>query len=211
MIKVKNVRPGLLLIADARLKLAPGETATVENLTPQMESCLENGHLTRIEPEPEAKPRAKSVGKNAEPRSEPASKTTASAVTAENAGDSVSAVTGDAKSPELSTATSSDHAHIHESIRQILGTRNGERFLRPGFGTNLHELIFEPNDRVLYGLIRHEVMTALEDWEPRVIVTDVVVGTADDDEHLVLVNISYRLISCQVPGNLVFPFYRELE
>ena len=112
---------------------------------------------------------------------------------------------------QISTATSSDHAHIHESIRQILGTRKGERFLRPEFGTNLHELIFEPNDRVLYGLIRHEVMTALEDWEPRVIVTDVVVGTADDDEHLVLVNISYRLISCQVPGNLVFPFYRELE
>ena len=112
---------------------------------------------------------------------------------------------------QISTATSSDHAHIHESIRQILGTRKGERFLRPEFGTNLHELIFEPNDRVLYGLIRHEVMTALDEWEPRVIVTDVTVGPADSDEHLVLVNISYRLISCQVIGNFVYPFYRELE
>ena len=102
MIKVKNVRPGLLLIADARLKLAPGETASVEKLTPQMESCLEGGLLTRIEPEPEAKPRAKSGGKNAEPRLEPASKTTAPAVAADNAGDSVSTVSGDAKSPELS-------------------------------------------------------------------------------------------------------------
>lgn len=110
---------------------------------------------------------------------------------------------------QISTATSSDHAHIHESIRQILGTRKGERFLRPEFGTNLHKLIFEPNDRVLYGLIRHEVMTALDEWEPRVIVTDVAVGPADDDEHLVLVNISYRLISSQVEGNMVYPVRRD--
>lgn len=111
---------------------------------------------------------------------------------------------------QISTATSSDHAHIHESIRQILGTRKGERFLRPEFGSNLHQLIFEPNDRVLYGLIRHEVTTALDDWEPRVIVTDVLVGPGDD-EHMVLVDISYRLISSQVEGNLVYPFFRELE
>lgn len=111
---------------------------------------------------------------------------------------------------QISTATSSDHAHIHESIRQILGTRKGERFLRPEFGSNLHRLVFEPNDGVLYGLIRHEVMTALDQWEPRVIVTDVMVGPGDD-EHLVLVNISYRLISSQMEGNLVYPFFRELE
>lgn len=99
---------------------------------------------------------------------------------------------------------------IHESIRQILGTRKGERFLRPDFGSNLQKLIFEPNDRVLYGLIRHEVMTAIDEWEPRVIVTGVLVRPGDD-EHLVMVDISYRLISGQVEGNLVYPFYREVE
>ncbi|MHB1000739.1 MAG: GPW/gp25 family protein [Armatimonadota bacterium] len=112
---------------------------------------------------------------------------------------------------QVSTATSSDHAHIHESIRQILGTRRGERFMRPEFGTRLHELVFEQNDRLLYGLIRHEVIEAIDQWEPRVIVSDVVVGPSDLDDHLVLVNISYRLISSQVTGNMVYPFYRELE
>jgi hypothetical protein len=62
VIKVKNVRPGLLLIADAGLKLTPGGTASVETLTPQMNRCIEDGLLTRIEPvtgpepEPEPKP-----------------------------------------------------------------------------------------------------------------------------------------------------------
>ncbi|MHB9037098.1 MAG: GPW/gp25 family protein [Armatimonadota bacterium] len=112
---------------------------------------------------------------------------------------------------QISTATSSDHAHIHESIRQILGTKKGERFMRPDFGTRLHELVFEPNDQLLYGLIRHEVMEALDIWEPRVIVNGVTVGTDSADEHLVLVNISYRLISSQVESNMVVPFWRELE
>lgn len=112
---------------------------------------------------------------------------------------------------QISTATSSDHAHIHESIRQILGTRKGERFMRPEFGTRLRELVFEQNDRLLFGLIRHEVLEALDLWEPRVIVTDVAVGPDESDGNLVLVNIRYRLISSQVEGNLVYPFYRELE
>ncbi|MHB1001989.1 MAG: GPW/gp25 family protein [Armatimonadota bacterium] len=112
---------------------------------------------------------------------------------------------------QVSTATSSDHAHIHESIRQILGTRKGERFMRPEFGTRLHELVFEQNDRLLYGLIRHEVIEALDTWEPRVIITDVSVTPDNTDGHLVLVNINYRLISSQVTGNIVWPFYRELE
>ncbi len=70
MIKVKNVRPGLLLIADAGLKLTPGGTASVETLTPQMNRCIEDGLLTRIEPltgpEPESEPKP---GVKAPPRS----------------------------------------------------------------------------------------------------------------------------------------------
>jgi len=112
---------------------------------------------------------------------------------------------------QVSTATSSNHAHIHESIRQILGTRKGERLMRPDFGTRLHELVFEPNDQLLYGLLRHEVIEALEQWEPRVIITDVSCGPDETDGHLVLIRMDYRLISSQVEGNLVYPFYRELE
>ncbi|MHB1462021.1 MAG: hypothetical protein ACYC1M_12120 [Armatimonadota bacterium] len=84
MIKVKNVRPGLLLIADAGLKLTPGGTASVETLTPQMNRCIEDGLLTRIEqvtgpePEPEPKPelkaRPRSSGKAVEAKAPSAAK-----------------------------------------------------------------------------------------------------------------------------------------
>ncbi len=106
----------------------------------------------------------------------------------------------------ISTATSRDQQHIHESIRQILGTRRGERFLLPEFGSRLHELLFEGNDAILRGLVRHEACDVLARWEPRILVEDVQVAS---DEHVVLVTIQYRLISSQVSGNLVYPFYRE--
>ena len=105
----------------------------------------------------------------------------------------------------ISTATSRDQEHIHESIRQILGTRRGERFLRPEFGCRLHELLFEGNTAILHGLVRHEVREALTRWEPRIVIDEVSV-TADD--HAVLVAIRYHLIGSQVESNFVFPYYR---
>lgn len=70
MIKVKNVRPGILIIADAELKLAPGETADVESISVQMERCLADGLLTQVDVEPEAKPKSKSSSRNATSKTE---------------------------------------------------------------------------------------------------------------------------------------------
>ena len=74
---------------------------------------------------------------------------------------------------QVSSATSTEHEHIHESIIQILGTRPGERFMRPEFGSKLKDLVFEPNDEVLKGLIRHYVIDAVKRWEKRVAITGV--------------------------------------
>ncbi|MHB9131177.1 MAG: GPW/gp25 family protein [Armatimonadota bacterium] len=109
----------------------------------------------------------------------------------------------------ISTATSRDHAHIHESLRQILGTRLGERVMHPDFGSRLHELVFEPHDAILYGLIRHAVREAITRWEPRIVITDIQLVPDVNDAHLVLVSITYQLIQHQVEGNFVYPFWRE--
>ncbi len=109
----------------------------------------------------------------------------------------------------ISTATSADHAHIHESIHQILATRLGERLMNPEFGCRLMDLVFEPDGHVLRGLIRHYVIDALDRWEKRIVVTDV---TFDDsnDEGNINIQISYRIIDCQVDGNMIYPFCREI-
>ena len=69
----------------------------------------------------------------------------------------------------ISTSTSREHEHIRASIIQILGTRPGERFMNPDFGSRLKDLVFEQNDTVLKGLIRHHVKEAIGRWEKRVV------------------------------------------
>lgn len=112
---------------------------------------------------------------------------------------------------QISTVTSHEHAHIHESIRQILGTRPGERFMNPEFGSRLKDLVFEQNDQVLKALVRHYVIDAIKRWEKRVIVTSVEFDDTPEnkDRNLLLVRINYRVIQGQVKGNFVYPFVRR--
>lgn len=54
---VKNLRPGVLILADAGLRLGPGEAAEIAALTPQIQKAIEAGRLARLDadtPQPEA-------------------------------------------------------------------------------------------------------------------------------------------------------------
>ena len=112
---------------------------------------------------------------------------------------------------EVSAAMSREYEHIHESIQQILSTQPGERFMKPEFGSRLNNLVFEQNDEVLKGLIRHYVIDAIKRWEKRVVIIGVTFDNALLNSNLLNVIISYKLIKYQVEGNLVYPFHREFD
>ena len=84
--------------------------------------------------------------------------------------------------------------------------------MNPEFGSKLKDLVFEQNDEVLKGLIRHHVIDAIRRWEKRVVITDVSFDDSSRNKDLnqLPVIISYRVIQTQVEGNLVYPFFREV-
>lgn len=45
MLTIKNIRPGILVIPDAGLKLKPGQTVEIEKGTRQIESALKKGYF----------------------------------------------------------------------------------------------------------------------------------------------------------------------
>ena len=53
MLKIKNVRAGMLLVTDAGLVLVPGGVAEVPTATPEIERALERGYLVRVEAQQE--------------------------------------------------------------------------------------------------------------------------------------------------------------
>lgn len=96
---------------------------------------------------------------------------------------------------------------IAESIRLILGTAPGERPNRPEFGCAIHDLVFAPADSATAGRIAYEVRLALERWEPRIVLDEVVVGFADVANGVLHVEVRYTRRDSNDPRNLVFPFY----
>ena len=50
MFTIKNIRPGILVIPDAGLKLKPGQAVDIEKSTRQIESAFKNGYLAAVDP-----------------------------------------------------------------------------------------------------------------------------------------------------------------
>lgn len=103
--------------------------------------------------------------------------------------------------------TSSEEENIRQSVRIILSTRCGERAMRPDFGCNLHDYVFELPDQGALTRVQAEVTEALTLWEPRIMDVGVEVDLDRLDRGEVLLNVHYTVRSTNNPNNLVFPYY----
>ncbi len=103
-------------------------------------------------------------------------------------------------------ALSQHDKDIEESIRIVLSTAKGERRMRPGFGCDVHNLIFAPNNASTWGLASHYVEEALGWWEPRIEVTEIDTHPDPKDTARLLINIKYRIKATNDARNLVYPF-----
>jgi hypothetical protein len=96
---------------------------------------------------------------------------------------------------------------IEEAIRLVLGTTPGERPMRPEFGCRIWDHVFDVADAATAGEIAHEVHAALDRWEPRIDVLDVVVGFDRVDAGVLYIDVRYAVRRTNDRRNLVFPFY----
>jgi phage baseplate assembly protein W len=102
---------------------------------------------------------------------------------------------------------STGEQNIEEAIWILLGTAKGERQMLPNFGCGIHDLVFAPNNPATQGNVQHLVKDALTQWEPRIDVLDVNVGSAPGEENTLLIRVDYRVRSNNAFGNLVYPFF----
>lgn len=96
---------------------------------------------------------------------------------------------------------------IGESIKIILSTPQGERVMRPEFGSTLHEYVFAPNNATTAGLLGYHVRDALLRWEPRIEITDIDVQADPMEPTYIRISISYLVKATNDERNLVYPFY----
>lgn len=100
---------------------------------------------------------------------------------------------------------------VEQSIRIILGTRPGERVMRPNFGCRAQELLFEPRSAATASLMQEYIHQALRMWEPRIEVRSVNVNFDDSNPGALLAEIEYSIKATHDTRSIVYPFYIEDE
>ena len=96
---------------------------------------------------------------------------------------------------------------ITQAIRIILMTRKGERVMRPDFGCDIYDYAFDAMDYTTLVQMEHTVREALMIWEPRITNVEVRINDEQEQEGMLLIEISYLVRSTNNPFNLVYPYY----
>jgi phage baseplate assembly protein W len=102
-------------------------------------------------------------------------------------------------------ALAREEIDVEQAIRIILSTAPGERPMRPEFGCAVHDCVFERIEADTLARIDQAVRVALDRWEPRVAIEDIVFESRREGE--LLVHLRYRVRATNDVRNLVFPFY----
>lgn len=96
---------------------------------------------------------------------------------------------------------------IRGSLEILLGTRIGERVMRPGYGMSLDRLMFEAIDTALVATLEKDLEFAIALYEPRINLTELAVMQDQQVEGRLLIVVEYVVRSTNTRNNLVYPFY----
>jgi len=98
---------------------------------------------------------------------------------------------------------------VRDAIWLILTTSLGERVMRPTFGGDVNDFVFQPNSAPIHAVLEDSVKHALATWEPRIELEAVRVDPVAGEPSQVLVSIDYRLRTTNELFNLVYPLYLQ--
>jgi uncharacterized protein len=96
---------------------------------------------------------------------------------------------------------------IAEAIRLIIWTAKGERVMRPDFGCDIHNFVFERTNPTTLRFMESAVREAIMQWEPRVHEVDVRIETDAIDSGKLRINVGYTVRTTNNLFNQVYPFY----
>ncbi len=103
-------------------------------------------------------------------------------------------------------AVSSREQSVRESVYLILMTNRGERWLEPGFGSQMTRYAFMDTSPTMMRMLSDDLRELILRQEPRISDADVEVDPQVRNGCL-LVNITYTVAATNSRDNFVFPFY----
>ena len=96
---------------------------------------------------------------------------------------------------------------VMQSLHNLIKTNIGERLYQPTFGCGLQTLLFEPITPQTENAIKDRIQTAIENFEPRAKLLEVITQGAPD-ENSYYVSITFMVINKQDPITMEFVLVR---
>ena len=87
---------------------------------------------------------------------------------------------------------------IKRSVINLVRTRIGERFFNSLLGTSIENSLFELQNSGVSSFLQEEIKTLLNNFEPRIRLTNVIVDEPEDTNEL-NVRISYNIVGLPFP------------
>jgi phage baseplate assembly protein W len=87
---------------------------------------------------------------------------------------------------------------ITNSLKNLFNTRPGQRFLFPKYGLDLNQFLFEPITRVNAQAIGESIVRSVDEFEPRVQITNCkVTPVPDDNEYFIQLSMEFPIFNTQ--------------
>lgn len=107
-----------------------------------------------------------------------------------------------------SPVTATGFPLVNSSIKMIIGWTLNTRIFLSGFGSNISELLEEPNDDLLKGITEYLIYQSLLTWEKRIDLEDVKVSRTQPER--LDIEVKYKLKTSGLEEILVYPFYTSI-
>jgi len=105
------------------------------------------------------------------------------------------------------TYMTSDIDDIEKSLQIIVTTRRGERIMRPNFGCDLSDKVFENLNSTQINSIKKRIEEAILLYEPRIKVQKIGLDVQNILEGKLLIKVDYIVRATNNRRNIVFPYY----
>jgi len=97
-----------------------------------------------------------------------------------------------------------DESAIRNSLKNLFNTRPGQRFLFPLYGLDFYQYLFETVSQENGQLIGEKIVTAVENFEPRVRIQQCnVVAKPDDNEYEITLIVSIPIFNTVASINTI--------
>lgn len=102
--------------------------------------------------------------------------------------------------------TSSYEDNVAESIKTIVLTKKGERMMKPDFGCNISQYMFDILDVTTLKQVELEIEESIKKWEYRIQNLQVQVQEDSEYEGQLIINVQYNLLNNSDPVVQIYTY-----